>query len=857
MKQLTRKICLLSALLLYSLAGAFAQEKILVRGTVISATDKLSLIGASVVEINKDERTVASAVTNIDGNFSIHISDTKNRLAFTYIGYKRKEVVIGNKTNFQIELIEDNALSEVVVTATPKRTVGAIPIAERDISMAVSRIDISELGDLHATSIDEMIQGRLAGVDIVANAGDPGSGMSIRIRGTTSLTGDAQPLIVVDGIPLETEIGADFDFSTATEEEFSQLLNIAPTDIQEVAVLKDAAATAVWGSKAANGVLQITTVRGSVSPPRISFRSTSSYKPKAVQLPTLSGNEYVTMLLESHLNAGSILDPLRYPQFSYDPNNPEYYYNYSQNTDWVDAVSQDVLAQEYNLSVRGGSAKVRYSFSAGYYDDNGNTIETNFNRLNTRMNLDYFVSDKLSFSADMAYTSSKTKKNYVPNSSSESADVRAHAYTKMPNQSIFYYNELGELTPQYYTPVNNPQGTYPNVFNPVAMARDGRYDIGSESVAPRLSLQYRPNTTWRYTADVSFQIINTKKKKFLPQSATGLAWSDNRTNTATNSDDESFTVQTINKLFFTPQFADENKHRLTALLGVNTYDRQSYSYSAVSTNLASPDLQDPSIPSRIYPSGSISSSAGQQRTLSTYLNMSYTFLDRYIVFGNLNVNGDSRFGKNYRFGLFPALSGRYRISGEKFMRDIAWINDLSLRASYGITGGAPKKDYLFFNNYQAYSYNYMGENATYPEKLELRELRWEREYQRNLGLTFLAFDNKLNMEAEYWVRRKENQFMNDIVIPSISGFRTMNLNYGTVEGAGWEVSVNYTPVKTKELTVNLAFNVARSENRILEISEYASLYSGNWNENGSFLSRVELNQPTGAIYGYKYDGVYL
>lgn len=858
MKRFAKIVLLLSTFLLSIFSNAYAQEKIMIRGKVISSGDKQEMIGVTVIEVNKDNRTIASCITDFNGNFIIKISDKRNKLVFSYVGHKKKEIIIGENNDIKVIMEENtNSIKEVVVSSS-KRQVGNMPIEERDISMAVSRLDAAEIADLNVTSVDQAMQGKMSGVDIVANTGDPGSGMSIQIRGTTSINGNSQPLVVVDGVPLETEIGSDFDFSTASEEQFSQLLNIAPSDIKDIVVLKDAAANAIWGARAANGVLQITTQRGSVSPPKVTLRVTGTYKPLAPFIPTLSGNQYTTMILEAQLNAGTILDPLKYPQFAYDPNNPEYFYNYSQNTNWLEAVSQDAYSQEYTLSVRGGSPKTRYSFSAGYLDDNGNTIGTGFQRLNTRLNLDYSVSDKLRFSADIAYTHSETQRNYVPDKlTSESANVRGEAYTKMPNQSIYYYNSLGQLTQTYFTPMDNPQGTYPSVYNPVAMALDGSNKVSGESIIPKMSLQFRPNEVWRATFDVGFQASTNKQKKFLPQSATGLVWSDSRTNTSSDNDGESFTIQTFGKLFYTPEFKDANIHRLIGLLGFNTYDRSSFSYEAITTNLASPDLQDPSIPSRIYSSGSISSGSSKQRTMSTYANLNYTLLDRYTIYGNLNLEGNSRFGANYRFGLFPAISGRYRLSGESFMKGVKWLDDLSFRASYGMSGEAPNKDYMYYNKYQTYAYDYSGESATYPQNLELKNLRWEHSYTKNFGFNFIAFSNKLNIDGEYYIRRVEDQFMNNISIPTTSGFSSMSANYGTVQNSGWELNVNYSAIKTKDWSVSFAFNIARSENKVLEISEFASLYGGDWDTNGSYLTRTILGQPTGSIYGYSYDGVYL
>ena len=856
----TGKIIILITVLLLSTEIIFAQGgKILVRGTVISATDDLPIVGATVAEINSDNRTVNGVVTNLDGNFSILVSSNKNTLSFSFVGYKKQQMVIGENTAIKITLYEMDQLKEIVVRAKPKQRVGSLDIDERDISMAISKLSADEISELNVASVDEALQGRMAGVDIMANSGEPGSGMSIRIRGITSISGNNQPMIVVDGIPLETVVGADFDFSTATEEEFSQLLNVAPADIKDIVVLKDAAATAIWGSKAANGVLQITTRRGTISQPKISFIAKTGFSPQPDAIPTLSGDEYSTMILESYMNTGRPLDLLTVTgkPFSYDPRDPYTFYNYQNNTDWVKAVSQTGYNQDYNLSVRGGSSKVRYSFSAGYYNARGNTIGTGLSRFNTRLNLDYFVSDKIKFSADIAYTHSDNRRNFLP-SGDERNDVRSRAYTMMPNQGIYEFNELGVQMPTYFTPINGPQGSYPNIFNPVALANLGNFKIKSEKVIPHLLLSITPNTTWRYTFDVGFDVGNDRKEKFLTQTASGVNWYDTRYfNAASVSEPESFVIQTFNKLYFTPQL-QEDKHRLIALLGLNTYSRESFSLDVETAGSPSNYLTDPV--NYYILDGGLSSGIGQQRSMSAYTNVNYTLLDRYTIFGNLALNGDSRFGKNYRYGIFPAMSGRWRISGEPWIKPWTekWLNDFSLRASYGITGKSPDADYLYFNRYSTYSYGYLGESTSYPSSLELKELRWERSFQNNYGLNFVAFDYKLNVEFDYYIRTTKDQYSSRTYIPTSSGFSTMALNFGTLQNKGWELSVSYTPIKTKDLSVSFVFNVAKEENAITELSEYADLDNfDDWSSNGAYITRIVAGQPRGAFYGYKYDGVYL
>jgi len=864
------KNSLFSVFLLLLVTGTvFAQEKkILIRGNVISSVDKEPLIGASVAEINKDNRTVGGTVTNLDGDFSLNVSNVNNKLVISYVGFKSKELVIGSNTNFKIVLEQQNELQEVVITARPKQRVGNFDLNDRDVSMSISKLNAEDIATLNVASVDEALQGRLSGVDITANAGDPGSGMSIRIRGITSISGNNQPMIVVDGIPLETSIGADFDFATSTEEEFSQLLNVAPDDIKDIVVLKDAAATAIWGSKAANGVLQITTKRGTVSPPKITFIAKLGSMPQPDAIPTLSGDEYSTMILDSHKNTGTPLNLLSVTgkPFAYDPLDPYTFYNYSNNTDWVKAISQTGYTQDYSLSVRGGSPKVRYSFSAGYYNSLGNTIGTELSRINTRLNLDYFVSDKIRFSADVAYTHSDNRRNFLPNSDDkESSDVRARAYTMMPNQGIYEFNEFGVKMPTYFTPLNGPQGAYPKTFNPVALANLGYFNIKSEKIVPHLQVAITPNAAWRYTFDVGFDVGNDRKEKFLTQTASGVNWYDNiNYNAASVSEPESFVIQTFNKLFFTPQL-DEARHRLIVLLGLNTYSRESYSFDVSTAGSPSNYLTDP-VDYYILDTGltkdiaGLSSGVAQQRSLDSYMNVNYTFLDRYIIFGNLACSGDSRFGKNYRYGIFPAISGRWRISGEPWLKAIKgeWLDEFSLRASYGITGKSPDSDYLYFNRYNTYDYGYLGESTSYPASLELRELRWERSIQKNYGLNFVAFDNKLNIEFDSYVRTTKDQFNKGIGIPTSSGFSTMAINYGTLRVNGMELNINFTPIRTRDWNVNIAFNMSREEIMMTELSEYADLDNfAEWSSNGKYITRTVTGQPRGAFYGYKYDGVYL
>ena len=859
MKNTVRIWCLIMGLIVSLPGGLFAQQKTLVRGTV-SDRDKFPLPQATIIERDPENRTVSSAVADLDGNFSINMLDVnKNVLIFRYVGFKEKVVRVGSNVVLTVILDDDTQqLIEATVVAKPRQNLGGMLIDDRNMSMAVGRVNADDIAEVHASSIDEALQGRISGVDIVGSTGDPGGGMAIRVRGLSSISGNSQPLIVVDGIPMTTDVGAtSFDFSTATEEEFSQMLNIAPSDIQDIVVLKDAASASIWGSKAAAGVLMITTRRGAVSPPKISFRSTLTISQQPDPIPTLSGYEYSTVILEAFKNAGQIIDSRSIPELAFDPSNPEYYYNYSHDTNWIKELTQTGVAQEYTLSLSGGTSKVRYRFSAGFWDQTGITIETGFQRLNSRLNLDYVVSDKLRFAADIAYTHSDKKAHFIPESrNNDEGDLRDKAYVKMPNQGVFYYNERGEKTPQYFTPATNVQEGYPKAYNPIAMARDGKNDTKNESVKPKFSLIYDYSSQWQLKTDVSFEVVNKKNQKYAPQSATGLPWNATETNSASDSDDDSFAIFTNSQIRYMPEFNNPEKHNLVAVLSLQTDDSRGNSFSTMTTNHPSSELQDPSIPSRVNPSGAIDSRFSQQRSLAGMLNVSYVLMDRYIVFGNIRAEGNSRFGKNYRYGLFPALSGRYRISKEPFMKNMKWLDDLSFTTSWGVNGNAPKNDYLYFGNYSTYRYNYLGQSAAYPSSITLDNLRWEKATQTNIGVVFIALDDRINLEFDYYKKLTQDG-LETASLPSTSGMGNATMNLSTIENIGWEMSLQTVPYRSKDLTVNMGFNVARSQNFLRKFSEYKNTESGNWQENGNYLLRYEIDQPYGSFYGYKYTGVYL
>lgn len=853
----------LMLIILSCLPGLMLAQKVMIRGVVSSDGDNLPLPAAHVILQNADERVIASTITDFDGNYSL-MSDgkEKNKLVVSFSGFKKETVVVGKKTIINVVLKEDVIELEGAVIVAKRINSGMMNISERDMTSAAVRIDMADLMDFAGAGMDDALQGRIAGVDMVGSSGAPGAGMSIRIRGTTSISGSSQPLIVVDGFPYETTISDDFDFANANEEDYSQMLNIAPSDIQDITVLKDAAATAIWGSRAANGVLQITTKRGSVSKPRVSYSFKGTTRKQGDGIPTLEGDEYVSLIQESMMNAGVKFNPMTYPELANDVNNPYYYYNYGQNTNWFDELIQTGFAQDHNVSISGGDQKAQYRASVGYYDEDGTVKGTGFNRISTRLNVDYRVSDKLQFRASMAYTYSQNDMAYVTYVNRR-VDVLSQAFSRAPNMGVHEFNEQGILTDKYFTPMKILQGSWDSsrnggIYNPVAMANDGTFRLTQHRITPNINVIWRPIEEIRYQLDVGFDVMNELGKAFLPQTATGRPWTEESVNRSSGYDSEAFNMQTFNKLFYTPKLGDN--HYLQILLGLSTGQKTEYGYSATTANGASRYLQDPAIPSRVANVAGlgISSSFGESRSLSYFGQVHYGFLDRYIINASLRRDGSSKFGKDYKWGAYPSLSVRYRLSGEPFMRGAEkWLNDLSLRFSYGLNGNQPKGNYASVSTYGVFPFEYLGQIGTVQDNLELLNLRWEKTAQYNFGLNFEAFNGRLVLDFEYYRKQTDDIFWAGLNIPTTTGYSKVDMNVGRMDNEGFELQMHATPVRTKDWVVSFAFNLARNVNHVREMTDLYPQESGSYNTNGQYISLIQKGQPVGSYYGYLYDGVYL
>lgn len=854
MRMIFRKLLLLSFIgcLLCCYQTAKAQDKIIVTGKVTDANG-VPLSGVSVIEMDNDQRVVQGTATDLQGDFALSVKNVKDRLTFSIIGYKSESsLAINTRRIFNIKLTQSSTdLEDVVISSDNLIDNGMLPVRQRDLTTAISTINAKEMEEMQATSIDQALQGRLAGVDIAANSGDPGAGLQIRIRGTSSINASDNPLIVVDGMPYDTDVPADFDFGTADEQGYAALINIAPSDIKEITVLKDAAATAIWGSRGASGVLLITTKRGKRGKPSINYTFKGTRSPRAKPIPMLTGSQYSSLIPEEYMNTNGIpLNTQTVNEFKYDPNDPYYYYNYSNNTNWIDAISRSGNTQDHNISMSGGGEKAMYYASMEYLTQKGITLGTDLTRISNRVNLDYSISDRIHIRTDLSFTHSETNKNY-------SDGVRNVAYLKMPNMSIYQLDDYGSLTPIYFSPESNIQGQYSSTYNPVALAKAAVNKVVAERITPKFNIRYQivPSRLMA-TVDVQFDINSTKNKSFLPQIATGLGWTNAEVNKAYDGDNDAFSVQTKSSLVWTPAFKN-TKHNFMGLINMMTYQSKNISYQARTSNTASSDLQDPSIPSRVNGAQSALSSSTKQRTSgSLLLNGQYSYLDRYIINVGLRGDGTSRLAPDNRYGLFPSVSGRWRASGEQFLSDLKFIDDLSFRASYGQSGNAPTSDYSYYSIYDNMDWSFMGESGIVPSSMQLNNLRWETVVGTNFGVSLAMFRNRFFIDAEIYRNRTKDLLFNGLEIPSINGFNSVNMNVGTMDNQGFEITLQTQPYKSGKWKVDFTFNVAKNQNIIRKISEFYPVEKGNVTTNGTFKTYMQINNPFGSFYGYNFLGVY-
>ncbi|MBR5655302.1 MAG: SusC/RagA family TonB-linked outer membrane protein [Prevotella sp.] len=826
-----------------------------VHGTV---SDEMGpLMGVNVCEIDGNGRVIEATITDLNGNFTMRVKNDKDKIRFSYVSMKTITQPI-NKTTYDIVMSSGTQIDEVVVKA--ERRVGGgngLPILEREIANATQSFSMKEVEGLSFTTIDEAIQGRIAGLDIIGNSGDLGAGSTMRLRGATSLSTltDANPLIVVDGNVRQVDLN-NFDLNSANNEKFAELLNINPEDIADIRVLKDAAATAIYGSQGGNGVIELTTKRGSRGKPRLqySLKLTGTYQPKGYNL--LNGDDYTMLLKEAYFNPEQSDAAANIPELNYDPSFSEYE-QYNNNTDWRDAVTQWGLRQNHYVTVSGGGEKAIFRIGAGYDHETGTMIKQKLQRFSTRVALDYNISERIRVSTNLSLTYTKNDRN-----TDGLLDI---AMRKMPNMTIYEQDPVtGENTSAYYTMLQSGSSIFNNdqkgIVNPVASAKLAKNKQTSYDMNPELIIQYHllgmDNDSWQlnWRGSVLMNVSNNYSSRYYPQELKTVSW-DQGVNTTSDNSSKSVSFNTKQTLTLIPAF--HNKDHSFMMLG---------RFELTSGSSTSQSEDKKGAPSGITTTqgggqiNGLSSSFSQHRSMYYTTSAHYAYKGRYIADASLRIDGTTKFGPGHRWGYFPSVSAKWIISDEPWMEPTRkWLSMFAVRPSWGRVGNQPGQDYLYTSKYSSTD-RYIDMQAMRPNNIRLTNMKWQIVTSWNGGIDLGFLNDRLTVTIEGYRQTTTDMLLSNYRIPSNSGFTSVSYrNQGKMRNTGWEFHVNTNRLIHKgKFSMDANANFGNNRNELLELDDltldsYNSVFGFS---NDETLQRVQLHNPLGAIYGFRYKGVY-
>ncbi len=743
-------------------------------------------IGGATINIKGTE---TSTISDLDGNFKISVNKDSNELIISFVGMKSKTIQINGKSKINIELDDEvNALNEVVVLGYGSQR-------KKDLTGAVAIIKSDDLKNRTNTQIGALLQGQATGVQVLNSSGKPSQGLSIRIRGTSSVGASSEPLYVVDGVP-----------TTDTR-------SINPADVEAITILKDASSAAIYGAGGANGVVIITTKKGTSSKPRVTFESYTGVSQVWRTLKVLNGEQYRDLMGELGLNTNWNL--------------------YNKNTDWQREIFQDGLSQNYQASISGKSGDTNYYFSGGYLAQSGAVRSAELKRFNYKINLDQKINEWLSAGARIAYT----KYNDV--------DIK-------DNQNVNSGGVLlGALTTPSVIGIFNPDGSFTsnpfqNWENPIA-STDG-LDRGFRSSRVLANFFFNVKITKDLTLKTNYGIDNSDGtyEQFLDPDRTGFGRAI-----------KGQAIKSINQTNYwifdnTLTFAKSiKKHRIEVLAGTVMQKFQFDSSNLETRNFTGSTIRTLNGGSEIF---AASSNKAERSNTAAIARLNYGFDDKYLIAANFRADASSVFGPNKRMGYFPSVSLGWKISNEKFLANNKTINNLKLRASYGIVGNDQIGNYAYLGRIGAganYPIGGVIQPGTYPATLQNNDLKWEETTQKNIGIDLELFQGRIKLTADAYIKDTKDLLF-DTPLPTTSGFDRATLNIGTLENKGYEFGLKTINSK-KGIKWESAFNLSFNRNKITSMPT-PQLLLGDIAGRGQ-ATIIKEGLPLGTLYGYEFGGV--
>lgn len=814
-----------------------------IRGKVVDEQNQ-PIPGVNV----KLKGTNTGVSTDTEGMYRL-LASAGETLIFSILGYAMQEINIGSDNVINIALEEESsALDEVVVIGygTQKRA---------DITTAVSSVSAEDIQNRPVQNFGEAIAGQMPGVQVQQTSGAPGGeGLSISVRGTGSITQSNDPLYVVDGYPME---GSAF-----------RLIN--PSDIESIQVLKDASSTAIYGSRGANGVVVITTKKGKKGPPSIQVNSFVGFQQRAREIGMMNRDQYVEWLIDGRnqawLDAPIIpSDPDRSPHSINDPSSRRslypgangqyiipngqggYQYNFLDpasvaqmpDNNWQDLLYRTALMQQNELSVNGGSENTQYNFSGSYIKQDGIVLNTNYDRFNFRSNVNSQISKTINLGMNiMAYS------------------VRSREQANGKDSPVMYALNLPPIYPlrnedgTYGSMVRNPEILAGDVANPIGIAEQVNNNRRRYGWLGTIFGEWQIRENLRYKININGGIHDNEQKIFEPSYVDFDGSRAPRPARGVNERATDFDWVIENTLDYSKTFAE--KHQFSALVGYTTQKHTLKNIYGEARGFANDEVETLNA-GNMY---ALTSDESEYAMISYLGRINYSYDSKYLFTATFRGDGSSRFGQERRWGTFPSVSLGWRISEEQFMSHMDQINDLKIRAGFGISGNNRIGDYSAIGLLQPGFYPTSGtlQNTVDPNTMANNNLGWEKTRQYNLGFEFGLKNDRIRIEGDFYDSQSIDLLL-DVPVPTITGYLTQIQNIGKVQNRGMEFLVTSRNL-INEFKWSTNFNISFNKNKVLEVGpDQRPIFGSAPNANNAFITTI--GYPIASFFGYKYEGVFM
>ncbi|APS40584.1 SusC/RagA family TonB-linked outer membrane protein [Salegentibacter sp. T436] len=784
----------------------------------VTSIDELPLPGVNVIVKGTSQGTQ----TDFDGNYNLEQVSENATLVFSYLGFITEEIQVDGRNSIDIALKPDQeALDEVVV-------IGYGTVKKSDLTGAVSSIKAEDLNPGANASVEQALQGRVAGVQISQKSNEPGGGLSVNIRGAGSINAGTEPLYVIDGVIVNNGsiAGSGGVGFTGNQNPRNPLNTLNPGDIESIEILKDASSTAIYGSRGSNGVVLITTKKGKAGRLKVNYDSYYGIQQAATTLDLLSPTEYQRVLNDIIDDGGG--DPgQRIEEIEGD------------GTQWMDLVLQDAPTQNHNLSFSGATENITYYSSLNYFNQEGLVKGSGMERYNVRLNLGSNSSEKYNYGINTNI--SYIKDNFASTGTGINENGGALYSAINYDPTLEPYNDDGSYRLSEFVTIDNPLSIlngadaraetfrfYGNTFFEyyIAPALSAKLQLGGDVQDVRRDVFIQPYTL-QGAGTGGIATIQTGRKDYVSLEGT---------------------------LNYNKDFGDDN---LTALLGTTYEYFQTKSFSGNARGFALPDLGTNAIGSGNPELNNLGSGRTQARFISYLARVNYSLDNKYLFTASIRADGSSRFGENNKFGYFPSGAIAWKMQEEEFLKDQKWISELKPRASLGSTGNANIGNSLVFQTFSAGGDLLFGNdfyNTIFPSRLPNQDLTWEKALQYDIGLDFGFFNNRLTGSFDYFTKETTDLLL---VVPQApnTGFAGQTQNLGGVRNSGFELGMNLNVFRKENFTWDISGNFATLENEVLEIGDRGDIYRGAQAQIPDFTI-VSPGEAIDSYYGFIVDGVW-